>query len=256
MDLLRVEHRHVELADVDFSGRSFDTFGAYGGTFLRCNFSETSFGKFSVGHQGQTRFVDCVFRRTRFPLGNTYLGDARFERCLFDGAQIRELDTECAEFVECVFRGRVWHTVFNGAPGGAAGSPVRARNEWRGNDFTDADLVDVDFRDIDLRAQRWPADGAEYALIDDVDARAAAAVDAIHTAPDGTWPEPALAVQAIEFARTGRPRDPNGFVLLRRQELGNRLPPEVREQLWTLLVSGYKNDKDDRLVAGYNDDQE
>ncbi|MFF5225834.1 hypothetical protein [Dactylosporangium sp. NPDC000521] len=220
-----------------------------------------------------------MFRRTRFPLGNTYLGDVRFERCLFDNARIRELNTECAEFVECVFRGRVWHTVFNGATGAMAGTPGRSRNEWRGNDFTDAELVDVDFRDIDLRAQRWPADGAEYALIDDVDSRAAAAVAAIQAAPDGTWPEPALAVQAIEFVCTGRPRDPNGFVLVRRKELGHRLPPKVREQLWTLLVSGApgvsgvsgradgqlgsgRTDQlgsgraDDQLVSGYADDQE
>src|SRR5262245_49469706 len=92
------ENRHEEWVDVDFSDQSFGWFGAYGGTFLRCNFSGTSFQRFSVGHDEQTRFVDCVFRRTRFPLMNTYLGDARFERCVFDGARLRDLRLDATEF--------------------------------------------------------------------------------------------------------------------------------------------------------------
>lgn len=254
-----MEHRHEELADVDFSGQSFDTFGAYGGTFLRCDFSETSFGKFSVGHQGQTRFVDCVFRRTRFPLGNTYLGNARFERCVFDGARLRDLRIDGSEFVDNVFSGRIWHTVFYGVPGHWSAGTDRPGNAWHGNDFSKADLVDVDFRDIDLRAQRWPEDRDEYALIDRVDERTAAATATITAAPPGEWAEPAKALQAVDFLRTGVQRDPHGFVLVRRRELWHRLPPPTRDRLWALLVTGY----DDGGLAGagvegggYSDDQE
>lgn len=244
VDLLRVEHRHVELADVDFSGRSFDTFGAYGGTFIRCDFTETSFGKFSIGHQGQTRFIDCVFRRTRFPLGGTYLGNARFERCVFDNARLRDLRLDTTEFVDCVFYGRIWHTVFYGVPGSWSAGADRRGNEWRGNDFSAADLVDVDFRDIDLLAQRWPADRAEYAVIDRVDERTEAAAATIRAAPDEAWPERTQVLMAVDFLRSGVQRDPHGFVLVRRQELWHRLPPKARDQLWALLVDDYGADQE------------
>jgi hypothetical protein len=233
---LRAPGRENRYTDVDFSNRSLGAFIKYGGEFLRCDFSEASFEQFSVGHQGQTRFVDCRFRRTRFPLGNTFFGDARFERCVFDGAQLRGLHVDAAEFVDCVFRGRVWHSVFWGVPMGADTTPHRPRNEWRGNDFSEADLVDVDFRDIDLRAQRWPDDPEEYALIDRIDERVEAATKAVRK-----WPDEAR--EALEFLREDAYRDPHGFVLVRRQELGDRLAPQVRDRLWTLLVTDYNDDQ-------------
>jgi hypothetical protein len=211
-------------------------FTKYGGTFLRCDFSEASFQQFSVGHQRQTRFVDCRFRRTRFPLDNTFFGDSRFERCLFDGARLRNLHVDAAEFVDCVFRGPVWHTIFCGVPMGPGSKPDRPRNEWRGNDFSAADLVDVDFRDIDLRAQRWPDDPDEYALIDRIDERVEAAMVTARQ-----WPDEAL--EALEFLRMDAHRDPHGFVLVRRRELGHRLAPQLRDRLWTLLVTSYNDDQ-------------
>jgi hypothetical protein len=244
VDLLRVEHRHKELADVDFSGQTFDTFGAYGGTFLRCDFTDTSFGRFSVGHQGQTHFVDCVFQRTRFPLGNTYFGNTRFERCRFDHARLRDLRIDSAEFIDCVFHGRVWHTTFYGAPEGWTTSPDRPDNRWHGNDFSGADLVDVAFCNIDLRAQRWPNDRSEYALIDRIDERTAAAAAAIRARPEHEWPDRTSceqALRAVHYLRTGAHRDPGGFILIRRRMLGNRLPPHVRDLLWTLLVTNYSD---------------
>jgi hypothetical protein len=233
VELLRRENRFEAWADVDLAGQSFDWFGAYGGVFLRCDFSETTFQQFSVGHEKQTRFVECVFRRTRFPLANTYFGDVRFERCVFDGARLRDLRVDTAEFIDCTFRGRVWHTIFFGTPTGSTGRPDRSRNEWRGNDFSAADLVDVDFRDIDLRAQRWPADHDEYALIDRVDDRVDAATAAAEQHSD-------RALRALERLRT-RKRDPHGFVLVRRRELGRSLPPQVRDVLWARLVGDYSD---------------
>ncbi|MET7401084.1 pentapeptide repeat-containing protein [Dactylosporangium sp. NPDC005572] len=245
MELPRRENRHEEWVDVDFSGQSFDWFGAYGGAFVRCRFAETSFERFGVGRGTQTRFVDCVFRRTRFPLFNTSFHDARFERCVFDHARLRDLRLDAAEFIDCTFRGRVWHTIFFGVPTGLF-KPDRPRNEWRGNDFSEADLVDVDFRDIDLRAQRWPTDRDDYALINRVDERVEAATAAIHAQPGQAWPDrtwPDRAVRAVEFLRTHGHRDPHGFTLVRRRELGYRLPPQLRDQLWSLLVENYTDDQ-------------
>ena len=236
MELPRRENRNEEWADVDFSSQSFDWFGAYGGTFLRCDFTEASFRQFSVGHERQTRFVDCTFRRTRFPLGNTWLHDARFERCLFDGARLRDLRVDGAEFVERVFRGRVWHTMFFGVPTASVVTRDRPHNEWRDNDFSAADLVDVEFRDIDLAAQRWPDNVEEYALIDRIDERVEAALASVPQWPDG-------ALRALRFLRDRTHRDPHGLVLIRRQEVGHRVSPPLRDRLWA------------RIVADYNDDQ-
>ena len=226
-------HRHEEIADADLSGMSFGGFLVYGGAFVRCDFSEASFEQFTVGHEAQTRFLDCTFRRTRFPLGNTYFGNARFERCVFDGARLRDLRLHETEFVDCVFRGRVWRVIFHGALPDRAELYGRDRNEWHGNDFAEADLVDVDFRDIDLRSQRWPADRTEYALIDQVDERVGATLaDAGDLSPD--------AVRALEFLHDDTHRDPSGVVLVRRRELGWSLAPADRDRLWTLLVENYR----------------
>lgn len=97
----------------------------------------------------------------------------------------------------------------------------------------------MDFRDIDLLAQRWPADRAEYAVIDRIDERTEAGAAAIQAAPDDVWPERAQVLMAVDFLRNGVQRDPNGYVLVRRQELWHRLPPKVRDQLWALLVDDY-----------------
>jgi hypothetical protein len=228
------ENRHEEWVDVDFSHQAFGWFGAFGGTLVRCDFSETSFEQFSVGHERQTQFVDCRFQRTRFPLGNTMFHDARFQRCVFDGARLRDLRVDSAEFVDCVFRGRIWHTMFFGRPF-MGGLVDRQHNEWHGNDFSAADLVDVSFRDIELHLQRWP-DTAEYALIDRIDERVAAA-----TASVRNWPDKALV--ALNVLRDHTHRDPHGFVLVRRRELGRGLAPQLRDRLWALLVEDYNDDQ-------------
>lgn len=211
----------------DLSGQELGFFVADGSTFERCDFSGTSFEKFLVGHKRPTRFVDCTFRRTRFPLRNLHLRQVRFERCVFDGAQLRGMRTDTmTEFVDCTFRGRVWHVIFRGD----------LHREWRGNDFSEAELVDVDFRDIDLRAQRWPADESEYAVIDRIDERVAAALEA---------ELPKEAVRTLTFLGDVAWRDPNGLLLLRKKELGHgAVAPMHRDELWRLLVERYRDDQE------------
>jgi hypothetical protein len=171
------------------------------------------------------------------PLNNTYFRDSRFERCVFDGARLRDLRLDNTEFIDCVFRGRIWHTIFFGSPSrwGGDAEPRRLANEWRGNDFTQADLVDVDFRDIDLAAQRWPTGVDEYALLDRIDQRAAAAIATMSDLPDRLRHTP-------ETLRDHSHPDPHGLVLVARRELGRRVPPQWRDRLWAELITDYNDD--------------
>lgn len=227
--------RDEEHVDSDFSGRVFGSVLAYGGTFTRCDFSDTSFESFSAGHETTTRFVDCRFRRTRFPLRNTHLFDVRLERCVFDGARIRDMRFSTVDVVDCVFRGRVWHTIFYGVPPTNFDKQRRSRNEFHANDFSEAELVDVEFRDIDLGAQRWSLDQREYALVDRIDERVQAAL-----AQAEDWPD--AAVSSLESWRARR-RDPHGRLLLRRPELAPHLSPSLRDRLWAVLVTDYNDAK-------------
>jgi hypothetical protein len=93
----------------------------------------------------------------------------RFEKCSFDDARLDGWSPARAEFVECRFAGKVLGVTFSGRPTGRGSTridPVRAKNDFRGNDFRGAQLVDTVFVfGIDLDQQRWPA-GDDYVRLD------------------------------------------------------------------------------------------
>ena len=105
---------------------------------------------------------------------------ARFERCSFDEARIEEWFTFCAEFVDCSFAGaRVIGSRFFGTPSECYGwlqfRHRRKRNEFSGNDFSQAELIDTMFSaGIDLGLQRLPT-SPEYLRINDAQRRIAEA---------------------------------------------------------------------------------
>jgi hypothetical protein len=73
------------------------------------------------------------------------------------------------ELVDCVFINTLLKGVvfYGDCPKVAGITRVRKRNEFRGNDFSQARFADVDFRgNIDLAAQRLPT-GAADDLADD-----------------------------------------------------------------------------------------
>jgi len=154
----------VRLTGVDLSRLRFDSFWAYDSEFVRCDFTRAVFGRAGLAAttaeqrwDGRswpvTAYRECDFTRTRLP-PRAFLGNARFENCLFDSAFVRTASTQEAQFVGCTFRGRV-KARFWGRPDGHLDALGRDRNDFTGNDFTAADVTGVTFRDIDLGDQRF-----------------------------------------------------------------------------------------------------
>ena len=248
---LRVFLERVNMARVDFSGLDFGLFYAAGATFVRCDFSDATFFQLDFGQPQvqkdyrrpiaisdrrypQTIYEDCVFRRTKFDPANTFFGSARFVRCFFDRAWLREmLFTHSAEFLDCRFAGKIVESNFFGTISDTetAKRVGRTINAFSGNDFRDADLIWVGFREIDLDAQRWPETG-DYAILTDPPTKIEAAMAkarATLAGDDLARVVSSLAVLARVYANE-RQR------LLKRWEFPPQVPADVQDRVWDLLV--------------------
>ncbi|MFC7758346.1 pentapeptide repeat-containing protein [Catellatospora bangladeshensis] len=119
----------AEVSGVDFREARIGLFAAYHSTFEDCDFTGARFAATHFGLTGagegqwdgrrwpQTVYRRCDFTRVRFPTGNTFWGNARFEQCLFDRAKLRGMSfTHEAEFVACTFRGKIQDVNFWGGP--------------------------------------------------------------------------------------------------------------------------------------------
>jgi hypothetical protein len=243
------------MQDVDFSGLDFELFYAAGANFVRCDFSDTSFFQLGFGQPQiqkdfmrsiavgdprypQTIYEDCVFRRTKFDPANTSFGSARFVRCLFDRAWLREIfGTRSAEFIDCRFVGKIVDCTFFGTiPDPDTAKRVgRNTNAFRGNDFREAELIWVGFREIDLDAQRWPESG-EYAILTDPPRKIEAAIEkARRTLVGNHLEEVVSALTVLARIHAGERQ-----ALVKRWELSYQAPPKVQEELWDLLVASRK----------------
>jgi uncharacterized protein YjbI with pentapeptide repeats len=247
---LDVSFDHARMVDVDFSGLRFSSLLAHDSVFERCDFSRTAFDDVSFGATGygggrwdeltwpETVYRGCVFARTRIP-PQAFFGNARFERCVFDGARLRGLIfTHEAQFVECTFRGKIQDVNFWGTPTEHTAALGRDRNAFTGNDFTGAQLLGVAFRDVDLYAQRFPG-LPDYAVLDRVDQRVASALSAVADWPDDVKAE---AASSLDFRADWAIAYNDGHALVSRDWVGRRLPPDVREQIFWLLVN-YTDDQ-------------
>ncbi|WP_084958658.1 pentapeptide repeat-containing protein [Thermoactinospora rubra] len=231
----------ARLANVGFSGIRFAEFRVYDSVFDRCDFTGTAFDRLAMGDMcgegprdraGWPRsvFRDCVFRRTRFP-PFTFFGNVRFDRCVFDRSRLRgQTATLEAEFVDCVFLGRVRDINFWGRPAQRDEAALgRDRNEFTGNDFTGAELQGVAFRHIDLHAQRFPGLPG-YALLDRIGERARAVLPVVER-----WPDPRHREEArfsLEFLAGMALKDNDDHALVSPRDMGRRLPPALREELF------------------------
>src|SRR5215204_4077889 len=174
-----VTFRDVVARDVDFSGREYRLLTSRSSRFERCNFDRIRVERGPLGRYPQSLFLECTFRDAVFQKGvSPFL--ARFERCSFERARIEEWFTFCAEFVDCSFAGaRIIGSRFFGTPFECYGwlqfRHRRKRNEFSGNDFSEAELIDTMFSaGIDLDAQHLPT-SPEYIRINDAQRRIAEA---------------------------------------------------------------------------------
>lgn len=186
-----------------------------------------------------TLYRECVFARSRIP-PRALFGNARFERCVFDGARLRDLvHTHEAQFVECTFRGKIQDTNFWGTPTKHTAALGRDRNAFTGNDFTGADLIDVAFKHIDLYAQRFPG-LPDYAVLDRVDQRVEVAPAAM-----ADWADSEIKTEAagsLRFQADWAIGYNNGHALVSRHWVGRRLPADVRDEIFWMLVN-YSDDQ-------------
>ncbi|WP_188197847.1 pentapeptide repeat-containing protein [Nonomuraea sp. SYSU D8015] len=230
----------ARLVDVDFSGMRFAEFTVHGSEFEKCDFTGVVFQRLSMAttcRQGtwdgvgwpQSVFRDCVFRRTRFA-SSTFFGNVRFERCTFDRSRLRDqTNTFEAEFVDCVFLGRVRKVNFWGRPTDHQAALGRDRNDFTGNDFTGAELDYVAFHHIDLQAQRWPGLPG-YALLDRISVRVDAVLPLVERWQDAQHRKEARF--SLEFLADTALAQNDNQALVSPLDMGRKLPPALREELF------------------------
>ena len=221
---------------VDFSDGEYAWLSSQSSRFERCNFDRVQVEDALLGRYPQSLFQECSFHGAQFRKGVSP-GLARFEHCSFDGATIEEWFTHCAEFVECSFAGaRIVGSNFFGTPFECYGwlelRHRRKRNEFYGNDFSEAELIDTSFCDgIDLDAQRLPT-GPEYVRINDAKSRIEDARAKIASWGDAAAQRRANSVlNVLEYFLEGNQRD----LFTRRDQW--ELTPELDERLWELLAT-------------------
>jgi hypothetical protein len=164
---MRVFLDHLSLRDADYSGRVLLRFGAFGSRLEHCRFENARFDDCSFGEGRETsEYIECSFDGLCF--GHSNGGFSRFVRCSFRNVNLRDWFCFSAEFIDCIFTGRLKKCIFNGTvPEDDRQWVGREWNEFHGNDFSGADLVDVAFRTgIDLEQQRLPT-GPEYLYLPD-----------------------------------------------------------------------------------------
>jgi hypothetical protein len=191
-----------------------------------------------LGQYPQSLFQECTFRAAEFRFGADP-GLARFERCSFDGATIEEWFTHCAEFVECTFAGaKITTSRFFGTPFECFGwlqfRHRRERNEFSGNDFSEAELIDTAFNaGIDLDAQRLP-NGPEYLRINNAQKRIAQARIRIDAWDEAARRRVTSVLNVLEHEAREQ-RD----LFVRKDTF--EMAPELGERLWSLLSEPANN---------------
>jgi len=229
-----VDFKGITVERVDFSRLKIWAFTSSGSRFVDCDFGRTTF-KMSGGFSFDppSTFVGCRFERAdlraMFELEST-----RFERCSFINCRIEGWQSWCAEFVDCVFVGKIVRSRFCGCPSRpftpCVGVGGRERNEFRGNDFSRADLVDTEFTyGIDIDAQCWPDDPV-YVRLDRWPARVDRARADIARWPDDRERETALGILEILH---GLGMEKQEVAFLRRDTL--RRHPAIRDRVFALL---------------------
>ena len=179
----RVLFDQVSAVGEDFSslqGREWDVMES---RFERCRFDGVK-TEFCFGSgQRMSEYLDCTFDRSR--ITSTNPGRARFIRCSFRDVRLRKSLFNHAEFLDCVFTGRLREINFNARLSLDDKAELgRTYNRYERNDFSGARLKGVAFKGgVNLLDQRLPQEDG-YLLVDDAEAVIPAAAAEVLTWPD------------------------------------------------------------------------
>lgn len=232
-----VQFNRIVAKNVDFSDGEYLFFSARRSLFDRCRLDRIRVdnGNLGIHDPPQTIFRECTFEDAAFRIG-VGPGLARFEKCSFNGATFEEWFAFCSEFVDCTFAGaRLDGCKFTATPfecwGWLQWRGRRTRNDFYGNDFSEAELIETMFLEgIDLDAQRLP-ESSEYVRVNDALERIEAVRRQI-----ASWHDTAAArsvssvLKVLEYEATDQ-RD----VFVRKADLDYDMPRDVSASMWQLL---------------------
>jgi uncharacterized protein YjbI with pentapeptide repeats len=226
-----VDFRNATLKGVSMRNSRFFGFGAFGSTFVDCDFSGSRFETGILGHLPPTTYRGCRFDGSDLRKVDPFY--ARFEECSFVNVKVEGWLALCTEFVKCLFAGPIVKVNFSGTPIGPGSESLlayRRVNEFRGNDFRRADLVDTSFMGgIDLGQQLWP-EGKEYIRLSRIRERILKVRPEVARWADDAAREPALQMLRLYESRYRDQQD----VFTRRNNV--QIPAAVRDRVWRLLV--------------------
>lgn len=170
---------------VDVGGLRIANYVARGALLTDCSFVRCTIEAGVLGHLPMVVYRDCDFERA--DLHGCSPMFARFERCRFVDTNLVDWRAVDAEFVGCVFTGRLLRVRFSGTPLGAGREAlrrIRTHNDFRDNDFSGADLVDCSITGgVDLDSNRWPQ-SSDYVIIRSAHERIAAAREQLSALPE------------------------------------------------------------------------
>jgi hypothetical protein len=150
----------------DYTGLKLSRFVSIGSRFSSCQFESMRIAMMSAGAgTQQSEYIRCSFNGTRMEMHPG--GFARFMDCSFRDVVITHWSVAAGDMINCVFSGTIKTAIFNGTVDPRLQKDFgKIRNDFEGNDFSQAKMVDVAFRTgIDLRRQILPG-GPGYCYVE------------------------------------------------------------------------------------------
>ena len=141
----------------EYAGLNLSRFVSIGSRFSSCQFESMRIAMMSAGAgMQQSEYIRCSFNGTRMEMHPG--GFARFIDCSFRDVVITRWSVAAGDMSQLCFSGTIKTVIFNGTVDPRLQKDFgKARNDFEGNDFSQAEMIDVAFRTgIDLRRQILP----------------------------------------------------------------------------------------------------
>ncbi|MEV1166986.1 hypothetical protein [Nonomuraea sp. NPDC049784] len=218
----------------DYSGQRFKYISVANGSHLtKCDFRRIRATQGCLGGgRRPSVYTECVFDGSTLKGDGLDPGRATFIKCSFLDTSLIRLDFRDAEFVDCVFSGRIESVIFSAKPYAEDAELGRTRNRYEGNDFSAARMKDVAFRGgIDLGLQRFPDSDDYFILRDAAGPLEIAMRDAERWGEAEDRDEAIATIETLEFNVKGGQRD----LFIHTEFLTGGLSPEAAERLMSIF---------------------